>query len=241
MKYKDWFNTWLELYVKPVVKIQSYEKYARNVRVHIAPSLGDYELEQLRAEVLQRFVVNKAEILSPNTVNGLVTVLQKSLNMAVVLGICATQFADKIVRPKSQERKVECFTIAVQKKIEKAVLEGKKDKMLGVVLCLYTGLRVGELLVLQWNDIDFKKGIIYINKSCHWGKINGGYGIILDTPKTLQSIREIPIPKQLLQHLKALKKNNSSEFVVSWHDKPVPTRSYQKSFELLLKRINIPH
>ncbi|MCD7728718.1 MAG: site-specific integrase, partial [Clostridia bacterium] len=169
MKYKDWLNTWLELYVKPVVKIQTYDKYTRNVRVHIAPSLGYYELEQLRAEVLQRFVVNKAETLSPNTVNGLVTVLQKSLNMAVVLGICATQFADKIVRPKAKERKVECFTMAEQKKIEKAVLESKKGKMLGVVLCLYTGLRIGELLALQWSDIDFKKGIVYINKSCHWG------------------------------------------------------------------------
>lgn len=54
------------------------------------------------------------------------------------------------------ERKIECFTLAEQKKIETAALNSKKTKMFGIVLCLYTGLRIGELIALQWKDIDLQ-------------------------------------------------------------------------------------
>lgn len=242
MKYKDWLTDWLELYVKPVVKIQTYEKYERNVKVHIVPALGYYELEQLRAEVLQRFIVYKTKTLSSNTVNGIITVLQKSLKTAVSLGICDAQFADKIIRPKAHEKKTECFTLVEQKKIEHAIFASKKHRLFGVVLCLYTGLRIGELLALKWSDVDLTKGVLSVNKSCHYGRNSKGeYGQIIDTPKTTQSIRTIPIPKQLISHLRILKKNADGEFVISWHGKPVNTRTYQYDFGVLLKRLNIPH
>ena len=50
---------------------------------------------------------------------------------------------------------------------------GKKDKMYGILLCLYSGLRIGELMALQWSDIDLAKGILTVSKSCHDGK--GGF------------------------------------------------------------------
>lgn len=104
-------------------------------------------------------------------------------------------------------------------------------------MCLYTGLRIGELLALTWNDIDFAKGTLSVNKSCHDGKD----GLIIDKPKTAQSIRIIPLPQQLLPKLKALKAINHSSFIVANAGTPVSVRSYQRSFELLLKKLNIPH
>ena len=96
------------------------------------------------------------------------------------------------------EKQVTCFTPTEQKQIEQAVINGKKPKMFGVVLCLYTGLRIGELLALEWNDIDFQKGIINVCKSCHDGKDDSGkFARITDTPKTETSQRVIPFPKQL--------------------------------------------
>lgn len=232
---------WLELYVKPAVKVQTYEKYDRIARKRIIPCLGKYDLESLKTEILQKFVVELTNVFAANTVNGIISVLKKSLKTAAATGVAKRQYSDNIIRPKPREKKAECFSAAEQKKIEKAVMDGGKPKMFGVVLCLYTGLRIGELLALKWSDIDLKKGLLYVNKSCHWGRNYGGeYGQIIEVPKTRQSERVIPLPKQLLPHIRGLKAKSASVFVVSYKGKPVQTRSYQRSFELLLKKLNIP-
>lgn len=83
--------------------------------------------------------------------------------------------------------------------------------MFGVVLCPYTGLRVGELIALRWQDVDLKKGLITVNRSCH----DAIGGIVFDDPKTATSRREIPIPRQLIKNLKNIKKSGDSDFVVS--------------------------
>ncbi len=152
MKYKGWLNKWVELYVKPTVKIRTYEKYGQIVRTRVIPLLGDFEMEDLTGEVLQKFVVELCEKFSPNSVNGTITVLRKSLKMAMVLGVVSRNYCDAIIRPKPQEKKVECFTLTEQRKIEEYVLNSRKQKMFGVMLCLYTGLRIGELLALEWTD-----------------------------------------------------------------------------------------
>ena len=165
------------------------------------------------------------------------SVIQNSLRTAHLIGLTAEYIADKLKRPKLKEKTVECFTLAEQKQIEQAVMGGKKDKLYGILLCLYGGLRIGELIALQWSDIDFAKGMLTVSKSCHDGK---GW-LIIDEPKTVTSRRMIPLPKQLLPVLKGVKKKSDSPFVVSANGKSVSVRSYQRSFELLLKKLNIPH
>lgn len=120
-------------------------------------------------------------------------------------------------------------------------MHAKKPKLIGIVICLYTGLRIGELLALQWSDIDLSKGIISVSKSCHFGhNKNGEYKRFIDTPKTNHSARIIPVPKQLLPILKNHKKESNSKYVISDNEHAVAVRSYQRSFELLQKRLNIP-
>ena len=84
-----------------------------------------------------------------------------------MLGCTDRQLGDKIKRPKVRERKIECFSIREQRKIENAVLTSRKHKYFGVLLCLYTGLRIGEVVALKWNDIDLKKGMLSVNKTCY--------------------------------------------------------------------------
>ena len=75
MNYKNWLNEWLALYVKPTTKIRTYKKYQRQIELHILPVLGEFELNDLTATVLQRFTVDLSEKgLSANTVNGIITV-----------------------------------------------------------------------------------------------------------------------------------------------------------------------
>ncbi len=249
MKYKDWLDEWLNHYVKTSSKQRTYERYCQTANVHIIPTLGDYELTELHPIVLQRFVSdllvngNKrtGKGLSPNFVKSMISVLQNSLKTAHILGLIPEYTADKIKRPKIVEKQVECFSVAEQKKIEQYVLESKKSKLKGIVLCLYTGLRIGELLALTWEDIDFRKGRLSVTKTCHDGNVNGKHCIIVDTPKTETSRRYIPLSKPLLAVLKDLRKESKSDYVVSDKADPVFVRSYQRTFELLLKRLGIPH
>lgn len=243
MKYKDWLNEWLKLYVKPTTKTRTYKKYKRQIELHILPALGEFELHELTATVLQRFTVELSEKgLSANTVNGIVSLLKTSLKRAVQIGVANKEFSSAIVRPKGKEKQIDCFTKDEQKKIERYIAEKKKSQYFGIILTLYTGLRIGELLALTWNDVDLHKGIITVSKSCHDSWNNGKYIKIIDTPKTDCSTRVIPIPKQLLPHIKALKKISISDYVVSGKNEyGIGVRSYQNTFDLLLKRLNIPH
>lgn len=250
MKYKDWLYDWLELYQKESVKPRTYKHYEDVIQKRLIPKLGDLEMEDLTPIVLQRYVVELSQKgntrtgkgLAPNSVNSVILVLHSSLSMAYLLGLTKEIHVDKIKRPKTCEKAVESFTKNEQKLIEQAVLSDKRDKMFGIILCLYSGLRIGELLALEWSDIDFSKGELNVYKSCYDGKNENGKSCrITGSPKTESSKRTIPISKQLIPLLKERKRRSSSKHVVGEGNKIISVRSYQRSFELLLKKQKIQH
>ena len=109
-KYKNWLVEWLALYVKPTTKIRTYKKYQRQIELHIIPALGEFEVQDLTATVLQRFTVDLSEKgLSANTVNGIISVLKSSLRRAVLLGVTDKEFTMAIVRPKQRESRLIAF------------------------------------------------------------------------------------------------------------------------------------
>ena len=249
MKYGMWLDEWFRNYIQPSSKIKTCERYSEIIEKHLKVKLGEYELDELTPLVLQRYVTGLMQSgnivtgkgLAANSVNGIITVIQNSLKLAYTLGELKEYTADKIKRPKTKEKEVSCFSLAEQKKIEQAALSSKKRKFIGIVICLYSGLRIGELLALTWSDIDFTKGTLAVNKTCHDGRDeNGNLCRITDLPKTTSSKRMIPLPKQLLPVLKEYKRKSISEYVVeSENGEPPTVRSYQRTFELLQKRLHI--
>lgn len=249
MTYKKWMEEWLTHYIKPSNKQRTYEQYCKIAKIHILPQLGEYELTELTPFVLQKFVTdltvngNKrtGKGLSPNFVKTIISVVQNSLKTAHLVGYLPEYTANKIKRPKIVEKQVDCFTLVEQKKIETAALSAKKDKYKGIVLCLYTGLRIGELLALSWEDVDFERGVLTVSKTCRDGNINDKHARISDTPKTENSRRQIPLSKTILKMLKDMKKKSKCEFVIADGEKPVFVRTYQRMFDLLLKKLKLPH
>ena len=177
MKYGIWLDEWFRNYIQPSSKIKTCERYSEIIEKHLKVKLGEYELDELTPLVLQRYVTEllrsgnivTGKGLAANSVNGIITVIQNSLKLAYTLGELKEYTADKIKRPKTKEKEVSCFSLAEQKKIEQAALSSKKRKFIGIVICLYSGLRIGELLALTWSDIDFTKGTLAVNKTCHDG------------------------------------------------------------------------
>mgnify|MGYP000883718785 CR=1 FL=1 len=211
MKYGIWLDEWFCNYIRPSSKRKTCERYSEIIEKRLKVKLGEYELNELTPLILQRYITELIESgnmktgkgLAANSVNGIITVIQNSLKLAYALGTIKEYAADKIRRPKTKEKEVTCFTLSEQKKIERAALAGKKTKWLGIVVCLYTGLRIGELLALEWKDVDFQKGMLTVSKSRHEGKDeNGRYAHIVESPKTVSSRRCIPLPKQILCDIK---------------------------------------
>lgn len=249
MTYKNWLEEWLNNFIKISNKQRTFERYKNIISLHILPHLGDYNIEDLSPIILQKFISNLSQNgnkrtnkgLSSNYINGIVSIIQSSLKKAHILGLVTDYNADKIKRPKLVEKQIVCFTTCEQKKIEKHIADSNRQKLKGVILCLYTGLRIGELLALTWNDIDFAKSTLSVTKSCHDGYINSKHCVIIDTPKTQNSTRQIPLSKPLINLLKQLRKNTQSKYIISHNNKPILVRSYQRTFELLLKKLNIQH
>jgi len=251
MKYAQWLNEWLENYVRPTAKIKTYVRYSEIVCQHLNCRLGGFELSELTPVLLQRYTselsvsgnVKTGKGLSSSSVNGIVTVIQSSLKTAYTAGHTAEYTADRIKRPKAAGKQVTCFSFDEQKIIEAKILDGKDIRMYGVIICLYTGLRVGELLALEWTDVDLKNGVLSVNKTCHDGiACDGKFSRITCAPKTRTSQRLIPLPKQIIPLLRKIKKNSRSQYVISSRKgAPTAVRVYQRNFEVILKQLNIPH
>lgn len=245
MLYKEWLVRWLEDYAHPSVKDKTYFNYEDIVHLRLIPEFGDLEIDHITPLIVQPYITKLLQQgnlktgagLSSNSVNLIIVVIQNSLQVAHSLGLTERYELDKIKRPRVQEKQVSCFSVQEQKQIEKAALSDRRIKMLGILLCLYTGLRIGKLLALEWSDVNFDKRELRVSKTCY---DKDGVRTI-GTPKTWSSTRVIPIPTQLVPVLEALQTRGGSQYVVSDHGQYISIRSYQRSFVLLLKKLNIPH
>lgn len=223
--------------IKYSVKKKTYLFYLQISEIYVARFNAD-----LTSENLNTFIIDLKEKLSYSTTKTIKSLINRSLNFAFEKKNIDTKMQVEIQLKNKQAKKVEALEKSEQTKIEKYILDSKKYYHYGILICLYTGLRLGEMIALKWQNIDFKSKIIYIEKSVSTISQNHKTFTIEDMPKTTSSIRVIPISKQLLEILKVLKQNSNCEYVVSSrNEKQLQPRAYQKAFEDLLKRLKIKH
>ena len=249
MIFGELLGSWMENKQAFILKRRTYLRYEEIIRTQIVPSLGKLDTGELTVPLLQSFQRQKltdgniitGKPLASNTVKNMMSIVRGAIDYGRELGIpiCDTS---TVVPLRSEENPINAFRKDEQRRIEKAVLESKKNNHFGVVLCLYTGLRLGELLALTWNDIDFHTGLLTVNKTSCVLKEDGTYKICVDTPKTESSVRIIPIPKPILAELKRIKKTSRAEFVISTcRAGMVSNRSYQTTYARILKRAGVEY
>lgn len=249
MKLNEWLDTWLNKYLKTTIKLRTYLKYNDIINKHINPILGEYELDDLNGNILQEFVLYKLnngnlitnEKLADNSVITIVSLLKQALRQALFLGISNTEYTAHIKIPMAKEKEIMVFNKLEQQKLESYCLNSKPN-YIGIIICLYTGIRLGELLALTWNDIDFDNKLLRVNKTVYTITKNGKNEAHIDRPKTKQSNRIIPLPKQIINLLKRKKKESISNYIISTKNGGiVQNRSYQKSFKSILNRCEITY
>lgn len=251
MKFNDLLNKWLTEKQLYEVKRRTFLRYAEVIRAHVSPILGDYDVEEISASVLNGFQRDKltrgnlktGEPLSPNTVRNVISIVKNALEYGRKEYSLSIVDFSKVSAVKFQERPIAVFTKDEQKKIEAAVLGSKKDNHYGVILCLYTGLRLGELLALTWNDVNFATATITVDKTGYYLKDgSGAYKKQVDTPKTSSSQRIIPVPRPVLSQLRKIKRRSRSEFLISTKSlERVSNRSYQTTYGRILKAARVEY
>ena len=249
MIFTELLGSWMRDKQAYVLKRRTYLRYEEIIRTQIAPSIGKLDTGELTIPILQSFQKQKltdgnvltGKPLASNTVKNMMSIVRNAIDYGRELGIpvCDTR---QVIPLRFEEKQITAFRKDEQKRIEKAVAESKKPNHFGIVLCLYTGLRLGELLALTWDDIDFHTGVLTVNKTSCVLKEDGAYKIHVDRPKTDSSVRVIPIPKPILAELKTIRKKSRAEFVISTcHGGRVSNRSYQTTYARILTRARVDY
>ena len=229
---------------KQYVKKSSFSAYTLLIENHLLPSFGN-KIAIEEADV-QSFVFQKLGTgLSHKTIKDILIVLKMILKFgAKNKWLQYTPF--DIQFPTERERhNIEVLTKTDQKKIMNYIQEHFTFRNLGVYICLSAGMRIGEICALTWEDVDTDNGIISVNRTIQRiYVIEDGIRkteLILDTPKTKNSIREIPISKDLLRILKPFKKIvNPSFFVLTNDAKPTEPRTYRSYYKNLMAALKMP-
>ena len=249
MKLYDLILEYFDKY-KYELKKRTLFNYYQNIRNYIKNDIGQCELQNMDNDKLNNSILSKYKgygsngTLSASTLKITKTIINQSLNYGYNKGYFQHNLKITVSFKQVNIPKIESFTNYEANIIEKDIRDNKRFYSYGVLLSLYTGLRIGELLALKWEDIDLKNKIMSIKTTtCDIAFENQMYHIE-DTPKSASSLREVPLTLEIISMLKELQKfqNYNSKYVISRATgKQIKVRSYQDSFERLLKRLNIRH
>lgn len=223
--------------IKYSIKQKTYLFYLQMNDIYIVGFNKEISLNNLN-----EFIASIKEKYSYSTTKLIKSLINRSLNFAFDNGLIKEKIVITLHLKNQQIRKVQALEKQEQARLEKYILENEKKYHYGILLSLYTGLRLGEVIALKWQNVDIKNKLIYINKSVGSISQNHKTLTIESSPKTQSSIREIPISKKLLDLMKVLKQHCLTDYVIVSHNgKQVNPRAYQKSFDNLLKKLHIKH
>ena len=204
-----WLQTWYELYAKPHLRFSTAEYYRRGIELHIVPRIGDIPLKKLTGRDLQWLYKDLQEHgrlreaqkgrqpgLSDSTIRGIHTMLHNALDRAVKERLIVRNPADDCIPPKIPKHEMR---ILPPEQIKSYLTAADQRGVLPMFyLELISGLRKGELVALQWSDLDIENKTISVSKQA--GRNNAGEPDIT-RPKTENSIRKISIPQDAVDLL----------------------------------------
>lgn len=249
--YKDWIYIWL-LEKKDYIKESTYANYSNNIFNHIIPKLGNYYLNELNHKVIQDFLLELSKNGRKDNTGGLAEKTIKDITIIIKGSIKKGINEDKIKHieltfnyPKdNKENKLYVLTKREQNKITNYVLENINSRNIGLLISLYSGIRIGELCALRWEDVDFKKNCLTINKTIQRvyikDKDKNISKVIITTPKTKNANREIPINKDFLEILKKVK-SDKKHYILTGNENYIEPRTYRKYFNKVLDELKIKH
>lgn len=250
MTISEYLDYWLETYVKNNCSPNTYKRYIFSVK-YIKNYLGHIKLTKLNPLLIEKFykdILEEKEI-STNTLLKTHRTFHLALKHAQQWQLIHTNHCDFVNKPKEIKREIEFW---IPTKVKDYLERLKTHKFYDITyLACHTGMRIGELCGLRWENVDLKKGVIYVEEQLQ--RINGK--LTLTQLKTSNSKRIITLYPSTIQHLKNIKKqnkiielnsyknidNNKTDFVfIQENNKPFDPHYISQKFKQTLELCNIP-
>ena len=249
MTFNKLFEEWLEENHKYYIKENTLLRYRCSYHNHIKSFFANVPIQRINRRLIQTFLFHLKENnsvrtnrkLSNSTINNVLALLKRFFNYLEDSDLISKNPVVRIKNLPINKQKInKVFTKAEQKKIEKYLERSQDLSFFIYIFDLYTGLRMGELLPITWKDMDLRRGYISINKNQSTIKNNNKWVDKIGTPKTKSSIRSIPIPSFLINHLKSIKNLHLSNHVfINKYGFPLNRRVITKNYTNMLKKLRI--
>lgn len=241
---------WLE-HVRSTVKESTFARYKLLTDKHIIPALGDIQGDRLTLNILSQFVNDKLEHgrldggggLSPKSVQDIVIVLKAIMKLAG-LQYGMADYAAHLKLPKAPKPDIAVLSNKEIGLIESECLQVKDNRSMGILLCLYTGIRLGEACAVRWSDINWEESTLRVRKTVvrlprQSGDSEAKTRLTITNPKTKNADRIVPLPAWLAEELKILAEEQESDAYILTGESSrfMDPRTYQYRFKSLLKRL----
>lgn len=237
-QFEYYINSWL-IQKNFSVKESTMSRYSEIVNIYIKPTFGNLHINKINNQLVLKYLnylINNDNLKS-KTKKDIVTLLKQIFKFSNI--------NIDIKLPKCNKKKIKILTKSEQHRLEEYVKNNLNFTNIGILLSLYMGLRIGELCSLKWENIDLNNKTITISSTLLRIKnLNDDISktkIVIDTPKTNNSLRVIPIPSSIFKLLLQLHKNvnNKENYVLTNTVKFIEPRAYYYSYKKIMKLLKL--
>ena len=270
LKFSEFTEIWKRDYGSKELAPSTYKRYCRMLETRLLPYFGHFYINKIRPTDIMKFydlLEKDTQLVRKKGNNGSKTkkplsgktilehhrLLRAMLHRAVYWQLIVSNPAERVQPPRAKKPKRRSYddeqTKILLENLEKLTVEDTKYKV-AIILTIFTGVRLGELMGLEWQDVDFRNGIISINRSSQY---LSDMGVFTKVPKTESSIREIAIPEFIISLLEEYKLwyeeqkslygelwTNSDRLFVQADGKPMHPSSISKWFVKYVGTIGLP-
>ena len=270
LKFSEFTEIWKRDYGSKELAPTTYKRYCRMLETRLLPYFGHFYINKIKPTDIMKFydlLEKDTQLVRKKSNNGSKTLkplsgktilehhrlLRAMLHRAVYWQLIVTNPAERVHPPKAKKPKRKSYddeqTKILLENLEQLAIEDTKYKV-AIILTVFTGVRLGELMGLEWQDVDFKNGIISINRSSQY---LSDMGVFTKVPKTESSIREIAIPEFIISLLEEYKLwyedqksiygelwTNSDRLFVQADGKPMHPSTISKWFVKYVGKIGLP-
>lgn len=251
MKFNEFIPIWIEK-KKPYVKGSTLASYKLTIKKHLLREFGDLEINNIDNEIVTKYAFSLLDNgLSIKSVQDIIIILKTILKQATIDGYSQSKIIEvkypKIYSDNFKKQKIETFNENDYTKLINYCKEHITNKNLGILIVAYSGMRIGEICALKWEDIDIDNEVIKIDKTLQRiytddERDEDNTKIVIQSAKTENSNRNIPIISDLMRILRPLVKlYNPNFYILSNEEKPIEPRVYREYYRRLLNKLKIKY
>ncbi len=244
-----WSEQWYQM-LTPQIKESTGAKYQGILYNHIFPSFSERKICEMSNQEIESYITwlaehkaNRGKGLSPKTISDILSVIRSVLRYSLRNGqSCSVDI--QAIQIKQIPSKMRVLSRQEQEALCKHIYQEKNWCNIGILLCLFTGLRVGELCALRWEDILFHEQVLYVRHTMQRIQTHSTVGVktkvIITKPKSTHSERIVPIPEPLLPILMEYQQTNAGYFLTNSESRYIEPRVMQNHFKAIAKDCGFP-